>query len=91
MLNLYRNLSGLAVTTLCENKWSCSLEGRHGAYSFELEFDPEEGEFTYTPVPSKDSGSVWERLPSYLKEEIVFGEGYLQSFFWRALNFLMSQ
>jgi hypothetical protein len=77
------------VETLEESKWSCTIEGRHGCYSFELEYDVDEAEYTYLPVCTKES-TVWERLPGYLKEEIVFGEGYLQSFFWRALNFLMS-
>lgn len=78
------------MNTISDSKWSCTLEGRHGAYSFELEYDAEESEYTYTPVFTKES-TVWERLPGYLKEEIVFDDGYVQAFFWRALNFLMSQ
>jgi len=89
MLELYSNLTGLEMSPLEENKWSCTIQGRHGSYSFQLEFDSEAEEYTYTPVQTHES-TVWERLPGYLKEEIVFGEGYLQSFFWRALNFLMS-
>lgn len=90
IINLYQNLCGLQVTPVDEEKWLCTIEGRYGSYSFELEYDQDETEYTYTPVFTEES-TVWERLPSYLKEEIVFGEGYLQSFFWRALNFLMSQ
>lgn len=90
IIELYRNLCGLSMETLEENKWSCTVEGRHGCYSFELEYDADQAEYTYLPVFTKES-TVWERLPGYLKEEIIFGEGYIQSFFWRALNFLMSQ
>lgn len=91
IIRLYKSLCGLEVLTLAEDKWACTLEGRTGSYAFELELDEDEAEFTYTPVSTSKTSAVWDRLPSYLKEEIVFGEGYLQSFFWRALNFLMTQ
>lgn len=89
IIRLYKSLCGLEVLALAEDKWACTLEGRTGSYAFELELA--EAEFTYTPVSTSKTSAVWDRLPSYLKEEIVFGEGYLQSFFWRALNFLMTQ
>lgn len=87
---LYRNLSGLSIEPIDENHWECSIEGRQGSYDFELEFDPDEAEYTYKPKFSQES-VIWDRLPAYLKEEIVFGQNHLQSFFWRALNFLMAQ
>lgn len=104
LIYLYKNLSGLSIEPVDENKWNCSIEGRQGGiadlswsyhahwldYEFSLEFDSDEAEYTYTPKFMEDC-AVWERLPAYLKEEIVFGQNHLQAFFWRALNFLMTQ
>lgn len=102
--NLYENMCGLRIVedqNESANVWHCSVEGKHGHFTFDLSLsssenaDEEEGEdderttYVYTPTFGP-STPIANRLPSYLQCEISFAEDQLQLFFWRALNFLMS-
>lgn len=104
--NLYESMCGLRIVEdqneSAANVWHCSVEGKHGHFTFDLSLqssesaDEEEGEddertitYVYTPTFGP-STPIANRLPSYLQCEISFAEDQLQLFFWRALNFLMS-
>lgn len=105
LIDLYRRMSGMQILVDSEstNLWHCSLEGRHGGtlspfltslvtlleFTFDLRLNEEASEYSYTPTfPAKSV--IASRLPAYLLEEIAFDCDQIQSFFWRALNFLMT-
>jgi len=90
MIDLYRELTGIDIQSASENQWECTIGGRQGEYSFELNFDPSEDQYSYRPL-IEDQSPVWTKLPTYLKEEISFDRDQIQLFFWRALNFLMTK
>ncbi len=93
VVDLYQSLSGLQVSPDDERPsslWHCSIGGRQGAFTFDLCLDAPARQYAYKPTFPPHAPIV-ARLPGYLQEEISFDCDQLQLFFWRALNFLMSQ
>lgn len=97
IINLYESMCGLKIVSESTNVWHCSVEGKHGHFTFDLSLVSSENSasndegptYIYTPTFGP-STPIAKRLPSYLQCEISFMEDQLQLFFWRALNFLMS-
>ena len=97
-VDLYRELTGLEMVEVQTGEdedrmqWKCSLIGRSPNHplNFTLSFSAANESFEY--VPDIPAGSLLtSTLPAYLQEDISFGPEQLQLFYWRAMNFLMSQ
>jgi hypothetical protein len=78
----------LALVTRASDESRSSLSGADD--ETENQANANHLQYVYTPTFSTATSPIAHRLPAYLHEEICFDADQLQSFFWRALHFLMN-